>query len=93
MKKFNPLLCPEFVLAYDILGVSSDDSSEALWKKAQEMTLYLGSYCSERNITPQELASFFNVSYRCSNHQEAAFACAAALVHAYKLAGFGGTSS
>ena len=89
---FNPLLNPDFIRAYNYLNVAADADAKAIWQAAQQMTLYMGSYCAENNLPPDALAAFFGVRQSCKNHQTVAFLAAGNLVRAYQEALGGGDS-
>ena len=87
---FNPLLCPDFIRAFNYLDVSPMADGVELWQAAQNLTLYIGSYCAEKSLPPEALASFFSVEQSCSNLQTVAFLAAHNVVEAYEAAWRGG---
>ena len=83
---FNPLLCPDFIRAFNYLDISPESDGAELWQAAQNLTLYIGSYCSEKGLPPGALASFFGVEQSCDNLQTVAFLAAHNVVRAYEAA-------
>ena len=80
----SALTHPHVVRACNLLGLPENASTAELWSAAQQLTLYIASYCREKHLSPAVTAIIFGVTEKCENHEQVALLGAQNLVHAYQ---------
>ena len=82
MTMLNPLLCADFLRAFNFLGLGEKSTSQDIWRAAQQQTLFFSNYCKERGIPAHAVALVFGVTEPFNNHEEAALLGARNMVEA-----------